>query len=217
MKLKSPILMAAILAAGSLAVPMLVQAATENSSDQSYVAALQPMNASTIDFSTSGKATFNIQGDRLTIDIRIEGAPPNITHWQHFHGLQGQMAADCATPAADVNGDGFVDLIETEPASGVTMVPFDDMPAAMDVVHGVYPKASPDGTYHYQQVVSVKALSAAFAKAFNGQDLNLDKRVVLIHGVAAHTKLPTTVKSLGPIPAQVTLPIACGKIEQADQ
>lgn len=215
MKLKPSLLMAAILTVGSLAVPMLVEAATGNSSDQSYAAVLQPMNAAAIHFSTTGKATFNIHGDSLTIDVKVKGAPPNITHWQHFHGLQGQMAAECATPAADVNGDGFVDLIETEPASGVTMVPFDNMPAAMDVAHGVYPKASADGSYHYHKVVSVKALSAAFAKAFNGQPLNLGKRVVLIHGVANDTKLPTTVKSLGPIPAQVTLPIACGKIEQA--
>lgn len=215
MKLKPSLLMAALLVAGSFAAPALVQAATANASEQSYTATLQPMNAKAIDFSTTGKATFKIHGDDLTIDIQVKGSPPNLTHWQHFHGLQGQMAATCATPAADVNGDGFVDLIETEPASGTTMVPFDDMPAKMDVAHGDYPKASADGSYHYQKVVSVKELSAAFAKAFDGQALNLDKRVLLIHGVADDTKLPATVKSLGPIPAQVTLPIACGKIEQA--
>lgn len=215
MKPKPSLLMTAILVAGSFAAPTLIQAATTNSTNQSYTTDLQPMNAKAIGFSTSGMATFKIDGDNLTIDIKVKGAPPNGTHWQHFHGLQGQMAATCATPAADANGDGFVDLIETEPASGTTMVPFDDMPAKMDVAHGVYPKASADGSYHYHKVVSVKALSAAFAKAFDGQALNLDKRVLLIHGVADDFKLPATVQSLGPIPAQVTLPIACGKIEQA--
>ncbi|MBV6273385.1 hypothetical protein KVP09_10745 [Alcaligenaceae bacterium CGII-47] len=217
MKLKPSLLMAAILAVGPLGAPIWAQAATETAPNHSYTAALQSMNAAAIDFSTSGNATFDIQGDQLTIDIKVEGAPPNITHWQHFHGLQGRMAADCATPAADINADGYVDLIETEPASGVTMVPFDKMPAAMDVAHGKYPMASTSGTYHYHQVVSVKALSAAFTKAFDGQALDLDKRVLLIHGVAAETNLPPTVQSLGPIPAQVTLPIACGKIERTDR
>jgi hypothetical protein len=41
--------------------------------------------------------------------------------------------------------------------------------------------------------------------------------VVFIHRVPSATKLAASVASLGPIPAQVTLPIACGKIERAKQ
>jgi hypothetical protein len=58
-------------------------------------------------------------------------------------------------------------------------------------------------------------LQEAFGKAFEGQKLDLDKRVVFLHGVPSDTKLPASVASLGPIPAQVTLPIACGKIARA--
>jgi hypothetical protein len=36
--------------------------------------------------------------------------------------------------------------------------------------------------------------------------------VVFVHGIPAASKLPASVASLGPIPTQVTLPIACGKI-----
>ena len=36
--------------------------------------------------------------------------------------------------------------------------------------------------------------------------------VVFIHGIPAASKLPASVASLGPIPAHVTLPIACGRI-----
>ncbi|MGH8426861.1 MAG: hypothetical protein ACRES7_02630 [Gammaproteobacteria bacterium] len=175
------------------------------------------MNTSVTKSKTTGVARFTVSGNNLVIDIKVKGAPPNIVHWQHFHGFQNGQDAVCATKSADVNGDGIVDLIETEPASGTTMVPFDTAPAAMDVAHGTYPKASADGSYTYHQVVPLKDLSAAFAKAFDGQKLDLDKRVVYIHGVPAGTKLPSTVKSLGPIPAQVTLPIACGKIERVNQ
>ena len=58
----------------------------------------------------------------------------------------------------------------------------------------------------------MSALQEAFAKAFAGQKLDLDRRVLMMHGVPLATKLPVSVASLGTIPAQVTLPIACGKI-----
>src|SRR5699024_4951933 len=117
--------------------------------------------------------------------------------------------------SADANHDGIVDLIETGKASGTTMVPLITHPASMNIAHGTYPKANADGDYTYHATVSLKALQAAFAKAFPGQKLDLTKRVVYVHGVPSSTRLPSTVASLGPIPAQVTLPIACGRIERA--
>lgn len=189
----------------------------EGSATESYVAQLRPMNAAATHHETAGTARFEAHGDKLTITVSVKDAAPNITHWQHFHGFKVSQSAECPTQAADTNGDGFVDLIETEPVSGTTMVPFDEMPARMDVAHGTYPKADAHGNYEYREVVSLKALTAAFAKAFDGQQLDLDKRVVVIHGVPADTKLPATVKSLGPIPAHVTLPIACGRIERVSR
>lgn len=179
-----------------------------------YIAHLAPMNATVAGSQTTGEARFEIRGRDLIIDIKVKNAPPDVTHWQHFHGFKDGRAATCAGPSADKNGDGIVDLIETEPASGTTMVPFDDAPAKMDVAHGIYPKASADGSYTYHEVVPLRALRAAFAKSFGTPKIDLDKRVVYIHGVPADTKLPPTVASLGPIPAHVTLPIACGRIER---
>lgn len=180
-----------------------------------YVAHLQPMNTQAAHASTSGEARFTVAGDKLTIDIRVHGAPPDTIHWQHFHGFKDGQPATCASMAQDANHDGIVDLIETGRTSGTTMVPFISDPASMDVAHGTYPTADANGDYHYHETVSLKALDAAFAKQFPGQKLDLTKRVVYIHGVPDSTKLPSTVASLGPIPAQVTLPIACGRIESA--
>jgi hypothetical protein len=178
-----------------------------------YVAHLHPMNAKATGLQTSGEARFTVQGDKLTISVKAKGAAPGIIHWQHFHGFKDNRDATCATPAADTNRDGIIDLIETEPASGTTMVPFIDDPISMNVAEGVYPKASATGTYEYWSTVSLEGLSTAFSKAFDGSKLDLDRRVVLIHGTA--NQLPGSVASLGPIPAQVTLPIACGTIERA--
>ncbi|MGH7056770.1 MAG: hypothetical protein ACREFZ_02655 [Acetobacteraceae bacterium] len=191
------------------------EAATSNQSSTVYVAQLEPMNTNVTTSKAMGDARFTVSGDTLTITISMEGVAPNIVHWQHFHGFKDNKNATCPTEAADANHDGIIDLIETEPTSGTTMVPFDSDPAAMDIAHGTYPKASADGTYQYHATVSLPALKAAFAKAFGDPNLDLAKRVVFIHGVPASTKLPSSVASLGPIPAQVTIPIACGKIEPA--
>lgn len=199
----------------ALAVAVHAQAADgKNPAEAEYAARLQPMNAAISGTETTGNAEFAIRGDDLSISVTVKGAPASITHWQHFHGFKDESAAACPTEAADVNGDGIIDLIETEPAAGTTMVPFDDDPAAMDVAHGTYPEASADGTYTYQKVVSLKALDAAFVKAFGDSGLDLDRRVIFVHGIVPDSNLPQSVASLGPIPADVTLPIACGKIER---
>jgi hypothetical protein len=170
------------------------------------------MNSKATGHRTTGEARFTVKGDSLTISVKVKDVAPGLVHWQHFHGFKDNRDASCATPAADKNRDGIVDLIETEPASGTTMVPFIDDPVSMNVAEGTYPKASADGTYEYRQTVLLEALTAAFSKAFDGAKLGLDRRVVLIHGTP--NSLPASVASLGPIPAQVTLPIACGTIER---
>lgn len=181
-----------------------------------YLAHLSALNASVTGSNTTGEAKFEVRGDNLLITVKVDGAPPDITHWQHFHGFTDARAATCPTERDDVNADGIVDLIEAGKESGTTMVPFDNAPAAMDVAHGTYPRASADGSYNYSQMVPLKDLSAAFGKAFAGQQIDLDRRVVFIHGVPGDTHLPSTVASLGPIPASVTLPIACGVIKRIE-
>jgi hypothetical protein len=195
------------------APPVAAQGSSPNSHAKTvYVAQLHTMNAKVTGLKTTGVARFAIQGDSLTISVKVKDAAPNIVHWQHFHGFKDGKAATCATLAADKNRDGIIDLIETEPASGTTMVPFIDDPVSMNVPGGTYPKASANGRYEYRSTVSLPALKAAFSKAFDGSKLDLDRRVVLIHGTAK--PLPGSVASLGPIPATVTLPIACGTIER---
>lgn len=179
-----------------------------------YVAHLTALNTNVTGTHTTGEARFTVRNGDLVIDMKVTGAPPDVVHWQHIHGFKDGHAASCATAADETDSDGILDVVETGKASGTTMVPLDNAPAAMDIVHGIYPKASANGSYTYHKVVPLKKLEAAFGKAFDGQKLDLDHRVVYIHGVASDTKLPSTVASLGSIPASVTLPIACGKIER---
>ena len=175
------------------------------------------MNTKVTGLETTGEARFSINGDTLTITVSAQKLPPDMVHWQHFHGFKDTRDATCPTEAADVNHDGIIDLIETEPTAGTTMVPFDEDPVAMDIGGGTYPKAGADGTFKYQKTVSLKALDAAFAKAFGDKGLDLDRRVVFVHGILESTELPASVASLGTVPARVTLPIACGEIKRVQQ
>ena len=110
-----------------------------------YVAKLVPLNTTVTGTAAAGTVRFSIRGDSLTIATDATGLPKNITHWQHFHGFKDGHDAACPDKSADANGDGIIDLIETESAAGTTMVPFIDDPVSMDVAHGTYPKASAGG------------------------------------------------------------------------
>jgi Cu/Zn superoxide dismutase len=193
---------------------LMLLSCAAHAEDAVYVAKLQPLNSSVTGSDATGTATFTIKGDQLTIVVDAEGTPPGIMHLQHFHGFTDGKAATCPGPDADKNKDGVIDLIETEPMAGTTMVPFHADPVSMEIPSDTYPSASAHGSYHYEKTVSLPDLKSAFAKAFGGQDLDLDKRVVFIHGVFKDAKLPESAASLGTIPASVTLPIACGKIER---
>ena len=115
----------------------------------------------------------------------------------------------------DLNGDGVIDIKETEARAGTTVVPFQGDPVGMEVVADTYPTADAGGTYSYEKTVPLQALQEAFASKFDGQQLDLDRRVVFLHGVPPATVLPATVESLGELPAQVTIPIAWGEIHEA--
>ena len=56
------------------------------------------------------------------------GYHPTLCAGNIFHGFADNRAATCPSGTADANGDGIIDLIETELTVGTTMVPFTDGP-----------------------------------------------------------------------------------------
>lgn len=182
-----------------------------------YEAQIQSLNSNVTNLQTSGKARFVIDEEKVHVTIDIKDAPPGIEHWQHFHGFPNDGNATCATTTDDANEDGIIDVVETETVSGTTIDPFNKFPAEMEIPTDTYPVADDNGAYNYEIEISLDDLKSAFAEAFGGSELKLDSRVIYIHGVPSDTNLPKTVASLGDIPAHVTLPIACGKIEKVDE
>ncbi|KRM59950.1 hypothetical protein C5L31_000039 [Secundilactobacillus malefermentans] len=182
-----------------------------------YEAQIVPLNDTKIGTSAHGTATFLEENDKLTITIEMFDTPANTEHWEHFHGFPDGKDAAISTIDQDTNLDGFVDLMETEAVSGTTMVAFDDAPENIDIPHDRYPVSDANGHFSYTQVVPLSTLQANFEKAFGSKDLQLDKRVIYIHGVPASLELPATVAGMvGDFDAHVTLPIAVGKIKRVD-
>jgi hypothetical protein len=205
----------AVLMAVALGMAITGVSVAQDTSEMTYQAELHPLNADTTGSETSGDVTIAVSGDDVKIEITVTGVSPSMQHWQHFHGFADSVQeAACPTTDDDANNDGIIDLIETEAVAGTTMVPFNDDPVRLDIPADTYPEAGADGSYTYMVTVSRSELEAVFSESFPESDgLSFANRVVFIHGVPDDAALPDTVQSLGDIPAQVTLPIACGNIE----
>ncbi|MFC6182028.1 hypothetical protein [Lactiplantibacillus daowaiensis] len=179
-----------------------------------YQAKIVPLNEQAIGTAAHGQAVFVINDDQLIVTIEMFDTPANTQHWEHFHGFPNGQVANIATMAQDGNHDGFVDLPETEPVSGTTMVPFNDTPETMDIPNDAYPVADANGHFAYTKIVPLNKLDTQFKQVFHDSDLTLDKRVIYIHGVANSLQLPSSVAGeVATYDAHVTLPIAVGKIE----
>lgn len=158
-----------------------------------------------------GKAYFRVVNGELRAVVDVNGAEPadgafpEGLHPQHIH-----EADRCPTMDADVNGDGIVDVIEGLPYYGPVMVPLDGNLADTSSQVATFPVAMGDrGTFNYTATASVSAIEAAL-----GHPLALATRHVVIHGMDLATPLPPTVASLPGVPAQLTIPIACGELRE---
>jgi len=181
---------------------------------ETYHANLTDLNAGKIGSKAMGQGSFKINGKNLEVHIRMSGVPADIEHWEHFHGFPDGRNATCVTQDMDANKDGYIDLGETEKPSGTTMVPFNDKPEDMIIPTNTYPQATAKGDFEYTKIVPLQELSKTFGETYPGGKIDLDKRVLYVHGVPSSSNLPSSVGSLGTVPSHVTIPIACGKIEK---
>lgn len=189
---------------------------TIETEDIRWEAELSALNTDITGLETSGKAEFLLSNDTLYVTIEVNDAPPNMQHWQNFHGTPPADDTRCPTMNDDKNGDGIIDMYEVAPAAGRMMVPFNANPAAMNTGDHTYPEADENGYYKYEKAIPMEQLANNFANSFEGYDIHLDKDAIFIHGVPQSTKLPSSVRSTSGVPNYVTLPIACGKINKID-
>lgn len=183
-----------------------------------FRATLTPLNAEKIPGDRTGTAEFTIDGDTFRAKVMVNGAPMAL-HAQHVHA-----GAACPTLEADTNGDGFIDVVEGVPTYGPILIPLDGDLSSQDAGGSEFPSGS---SYEYQQETSYAAMLGDLnlpdpdtedaVTKLNGELLNLEGRHVIIHGVMESEDLPESVASIADLPNHVTLPIACGVIEQVSE
>jgi hypothetical protein len=177
-----------------------------------YIAQIHAINPQLTKSEVSGQAIFIVSNGQLKITMVVKGLSPGM-HLGHIHGFISGKASTLPPSNADTNGDGIIDLMETEPFSGVTLIPFNGDPVALKIKSDTYSIADKDGLLIYEMTVPLAQLNAAIKKQYGIAKLSLADRVIFIHGVPKETSLPNTVKSLPGVPAYITVPIACGEIK----
>lgn len=184
-----------------------------------YRAEIEPLNSEKIGTKAHGYVEFTIKDNNIHIKLEMFDTPANIEHWEHFHGFPDGKDASVPTMKQDTNHDGWIDLPETEAVSGTTMVPLDAAPHKMCIPNDTYPVADNNGYYSYEKDVPYQELLQQFEKTFGGSDLELDKRVVYIHGIPDSLSISDTVagKINDKYDQHVTLPIAAGKIKKVEE
>jgi len=204
-----------IVVALALAPPVSAGARGPGAGLKVYTATLTPLNAGThvIDGRTldippaSGNAKITLQGDVVTVQIEMDGVTAGDLHPQHIHA-----GPRCPDPSADVNGDTFLDVIEGLPDYGPILVNLDSDLSSNPA--GMFPRAEGSGfntasSYDYSATGSRTHIQDEIQTA-----LKLGTRHVVIHGIDPDSALPKSVATLGSIPNEITLPVACGELTQ---
>lgn len=197
----------------SILIGLLTTGIVSGQDHKAYVADIIEMNPKLTKGEVSGQAMFIIADDVLTITMAVKGLAPNMMHLQHFHGFIDAKKAACPPSNADTNGDGVIDLIETEPYAGTTLVPFNGSPLELKIKSDSYPVADANGLATYQISIPLEKLKMAIKKEYGIDELLLENRVIFIHGIPEDMPLPDTAESLPGVPAYITVPIACGVIK----
>lgn len=154
-----------------------------------------------------GNATITLQGDVVTVHIDAAGVTAGDIHPQHIHA-----GPRCPNATDDVNGDSFVDVIEGLPKYGPILVNLDSDLSSNPA--GMFPRAGGSGvntpdSYAYSATGSRTHIQDEIQTA-----LKLGTRHVVIHGIDLSSGLPDSVASLGTLPSELTLPVACGALIQ---
>lgn len=184
-----------------------------------YRALLAPLNFS-VAGNTTGTLEVSIQGDEILVESNITGAPGGVKHLQNI-----TVSGLCPSAESDSNGDGLIDIVETFPSTGPILIPLDS--DVGEQLNGIDfgPISNASGNYIYRRSTSLSRLLAdlqapdpdtldLFIKLPSGQNINLSKRVVVIHGINSTTRLPDSVRSLGDLSRNESLPIACGELRR---
>ncbi len=155
----------------------------------------------------------HIIADQISVQIDVKDSPAMANHSQFIYTGQ-----ECPSMIHDTNNDGFIDPQEAAKVLGSKLIALDDGDKQ-------FPWADHMGAYSYYKERILSVLIAdlkevdenpndEFVKLLPQEDLILDGKVVVIHGVSEDIYLPGSIRSVGMNSDRASLPIACGKISR---
>jgi|GEM_PF-3679741 len=85
--------------------------------------------------------------------------------------------------------------------------------------HSAYPIAAQNGSLNYIASIPLNALQRALSQHSSSEEtpVTLEKKVIIIHGVASNIQLPNTVKGFPGVSATESLPVICGQIVKSSE
>jgi hypothetical protein len=197
--------------------PVVIDLDIDAAIDGQYLAIFETINPQ-ITSKITGAFTFSREKDidEVVGDIRLTNAGPALLHAQNV-----RLGTRCPIATDDTNGDGIIDAKEGEAVYGKIYFPLDGDLASASSHDGEFPVGDVYGNYIWARVTKFTKFISDLRSADNSdgyfklaakEPMDLEGRVVVIHGVDAAAGLPATVGSVGRSAAHQALPIACGVI-----
>lgn len=183
-----------------------------------FVAKLSPLSGSGV----SGVASLalNTTDQLLSVHIRASGLEPGMLHVQHIHGAfdgaGNPIDSTSPTLAQDLDGDGFIELLEGLTTYGPIIVPLSSPPGG---ALADFPIAA-DGTIDFSQTYDLTdpatfAANPTTMVKFTADDLmSLSFREIVLHGMSVDAGFGagTTGEIDGTAGYKAVLPVASGEI-----
>lgn len=182
-----------------------------------FLATLSPLNKK---FGIHrGWVRITIADDQFWARVRLDGKADRRTPHSQFIMTLGR----CPTMDDDFNHDGILDYYEASRRAGKMLVPLDgNLNSQLRGIDNFKSIRKP-GFYFYSRAGSIRRMildlraddslrDDEMVKLRSDENLDLDRRVMMVFGVSEDVDLPTSVRSFGGYPAQTTVPVACGAI-----
>lgn len=187
--------------------------------EEIYLAQFKTLNQQ-INGKIAGSVSLWIKEDKLVAYTRFFAGHPGVVHRQNVY-----LGKRCPEARDDINGDGYLDIVETGLVMNNIIIPLDgDLSSQMKGIN-LHPVGDQYGSYFYEKETRystfLKDLKAPdlfpednIVKLGRNEKLNLEGKSILIQGVAENSAIPDTVLSHGEVPAFKTLPVACGQFRK---
>lgn len=154
---------------------------------------------------TSGTAEVEVDRDSFSVHLEVKDSPTFSTHSQFIY-----EATECPSYSDDKNQDEIIDPIEAQTVLGVALLSLDSDLSSQELGSEIFPAANGIGHYVYSQRTSYSKLFYDLAAA--GTELELEGKIIVIHGISEDTYLPATVNAEEGKSVRTLLAIACGKM-----